>query len=33
MKTRMVLNISVFDPVFRNWFLSLLETKKLGFPS
>jgi hypothetical protein len=25
----MVLNILVFDLDFRNWFLSLLETKKL----
>jgi hypothetical protein len=28
MKTRMVTNI----PVFRNWFLGFLETKKLGSP-
>jgi hypothetical protein len=28
----MVPNIPVFDQVSRNWFLSFLETKKLGSP-
>jgi hypothetical protein len=33
METRMVINIPVFDPISRNWFISFLETKKLGSPS
>jgi hypothetical protein len=33
METGMVPTIPVFDPVSGNWFISFLETKKLGSTS